>query len=54
MMNIGLHPHVIGQPFRIRALKEFLNYVKGFDDVWFAKREEIAEWYLENHASHIG
>ena len=53
MMNIGLHPHVIGQPFRIRALQEFLSYVRGFDDVWFAKREEIADWYLENHESHI-
>jgi peptidoglycan/xylan/chitin deacetylase (PgdA/CDA1 family) len=53
-MNIGLHPHVIGQPFRIRALRDFLAYVKRFDDVWFATREEIAEWYLDNHASHIG
>lgn len=54
MMNIGLHPHVIGQPFRIRALQDFLAYVKGFDGVWFATREEIADFYLENHASHIG
>jgi len=53
LMNVGLHPHVIGQPFRIRALREFIEYVKGFPDVWWAKREEIAEWYLENHASHI-
>ena len=53
-MNIGLHPHVIGQPFRIRALRDFLDYAKNFDDVWFATREEIAEWYLENHSSHIG
>ena len=53
-MNIGLHPHVIGQPFRIRALRDFLDYAKKFDDVWFATREEIAEWYLENHSSHIG
>ena len=52
-MNIGLHPHVIGQPFRIRALTMFLDYVKQFDDVWFATREEIAQWYLQNHASHI-
>lgn len=52
-MNIGLHPHVIGQPFRIRALKEFLEYAKGFDDIWFATREEIATWYIENHGSHI-
>lgn len=52
-MNIGLHPHVIGQPYRIRALRDFIRYAKTFDDVWFATREEIAEWYLENHRSHI-
>ena len=52
-MNIGLHPHVIGQPFRIRALRDFIRYAKQFDGVWFATREEIAEWYLQNHASHI-
>ena len=52
-MNIGLHPHVIGQPFRIRALRDFLRYAKQFDDVWFATREEIADWYLEHHHEHI-
>ena len=52
-MNIGLHPHVIGQPFRIRALRDFIRYAKQFDDIWFATREEIAEWYLQNHADHI-
>jgi allantoinase len=45
-MCIGLHPHVIGQPFRIRALSQFLDYARQFDDVWFATREEIAEWIL--------
>jgi len=53
-MNIGLHPHVIGQPFRIRALREFIAYANSYPDVWWATREEIAEWYLRNHASHIG
>ena len=52
-MNIGLHPHVIGQPYRIRALRDFIRYAKTFDDVWWATREEIAEWYLENHEDHI-
>lgn len=52
-MNIGLHPHVIGQPFRIRALRDFIRYAKSFDGVWFATREEIAEWYLRNHHLHI-
>jgi peptidoglycan/xylan/chitin deacetylase (PgdA/CDA1 family) len=53
-MNIGLHPHVIGQPFRIRALRDFIRYAKQFEGAWFATREEIAEWYLQNHDSHIG
>jgi hypothetical protein len=46
-------PHVIGQPHRIRAFREFLQYAKGFPDVWWTTREEIAQWYLQNHSSHI-
>ena len=53
LMNIGLHPHVIGQPFRIRALREFVDYAKSFPDVWWATREDIAEYYLANHSDHI-
>ena len=53
IMNFGLHPHVIGMPYRIRALAEFLDYVKGFDAVWFPTRAEIADWYLANHKKHI-
>jgi allantoinase len=52
-MNVGLHPHVIGQPFRIRALRDFIEYAKQFDDIWFATREEIAAWYVDHHAEHI-
>jgi peptidoglycan/xylan/chitin deacetylase (PgdA/CDA1 family) len=48
------HPHIIGRAFRVRALREFLDYVKMFDGVWWATREEIADWYLANHARHIG
>ena len=54
IMNFGMHPHVMGQAYRIRALRDFLNYITGFKEVWFPKREEIAEWYMLNHANHIG
>jgi peptidoglycan/xylan/chitin deacetylase (PgdA/CDA1 family) len=54
IMSIGLHPHIIGRAFRARALREFLDYVRRFEGVWWATREEIADWYLANHASHIG
>jgi hypothetical protein len=51
--RIGVHPHVIGQPFRIRALQDFIAYAKGFGDVWFATREEIVRCYLKNDHTHI-
>lgn len=53
LMNVGLHPHIIGVPHRIRALREFLAYAKSLDGVWWPTREEIAAFYLANHASHI-
>ncbi len=53
IMNVGLHPHVSGRAYRIRALKEFLEYAKTLDGIWWATREEIAEWYLANHESHF-
>lgn len=53
MMNLGLHPHVSGRAYRTRAVREFLNYAKSLDGVWFATREEIAEWYLQNCDGHI-
>lgn len=53
LMNIGVHPHVIGQPFRIRALREFLAYAKGRPGIWWATREDIADWYLAHHQDHI-
>ena len=53
IMNVGLHPHVSGRAHRVRALREFLEHAKSLPGVWFAKREEIAEWYLQNHEKHI-
>jgi peptidoglycan/xylan/chitin deacetylase (PgdA/CDA1 family) len=53
LMNVGLHPHVIGVPHRIRALAEFLAYAKSHDDVWWTTREELARWYLANADAHI-
>lgn len=53
LMNVGLHPHVIGQPHRIGALRNFIEYAQSHKDVWLPSREEIAAWYLDHHASHI-
>lgn len=53
IMNLGIHSHVSGRAHRIRALREFIETAKSLPGVWWATREEIAAWYLENHASHI-
>jgi allantoinase len=48
MMTVGLHNRIIGRPGRIVALRRFLEYIGGFDDVWVATREQIARHWIEN------
>jgi allantoinase len=47
LMNIGLHPHVSGRAYRVRALREFLEFARALDGVWWATREQVATWYTE-------
>ena len=54
MMSIGLHPRFMGQPSRAHALKEFLMYALDRGSVWFARRLDIAEWWLEHHGEFQG
>lgn len=54
LMNVGLHPHVIGRAHRVRGLREFIEHAKSLPHVWWPTREELARWYLANHESHIG
>ena len=49
MMSVGLHPRIIGRPGRISGLRGFIEYAKNRSDVWFATREEIARWWIEQH-----
>ena len=49
MMTIGLHNRIAGRPGRAKALDEFLAYAKGYKNVWFARRVEIAQWWLNHY-----
>lgn len=53
LMNVGLHPHVSGRAYRVRAIREFLEYAKSLDGVWWPTREELARWYLANSEGHM-
>jgi peptidoglycan/xylan/chitin deacetylase (PgdA/CDA1 family) len=51
MMSIGLHPRWVGQAGRASALREFIEHALGRGQVWFAKRADIARWWIEHHES---
>ena len=49
MMSVGLHCRLAGRPGRFAALKRFVDYARGHDDVWFARRIDIARHWREHH-----
>ncbi|MEM9433012.1 MAG: allantoinase PuuE [Pseudomonadota bacterium] len=53
MMSIGLHCRLAGRPGRIMALQRFLDYAASRDDVWFARRIDIARHWSETHRPEV-
>jgi allantoinase len=49
MMSVGLHARLAGRPGRAAALARFLDYVGGRDDVWIARRIDIARHWIATH-----
>lgn len=51
MMSIGLHCRLAGRPGRSASLERFLDYASSFEDVWFARRIDIANHWAQKHKS---
>ena len=49
MLSIGLHCRVVGRPARAAALARFLDYVQSHDQVWIARRIDIANHWRTTH-----
>ena len=49
LIDALVHAHIGGRPNIIGVFGECIRYAKGFKDVWFCTKGEIAEWYLENY-----
>ncbi len=43
---LTMHPFVSGRPSRVLLLERMIEYINGFDGVWWATLEEIAEYCL--------
>lgn len=50
MMTVGLHPRLVGQPGRASGLKQFIEHCTGKGGVWFCRRLDLAQWWLDHHA----
>ena len=49
MLSVGLHCRLVGRPGRAAALARFLDYVASHENVWIAKRIDIARHWIRRH-----
>ena len=49
MMSVGLHGRIAGRPGRAHAVARFLDHMLAHDDVWVARRIDIARHWLKVH-----
>ena len=49
MMSVGLHCRLAGRAGRTSALRRFLEYVIDHDEVWVARRIDIARHWRQTH-----
>ena len=54
LLSIGLHDRLIGRPGRCRGLIKLLEYMRGFDRVWFCRGIDIAEHWREKFPPKTG
>ena len=49
MFKYQNHPTVVGRAHRSIYFDRFLEYMKGHDGVWFARIDEVADWWLSHY-----
>jgi peptidoglycan/xylan/chitin deacetylase (PgdA/CDA1 family) len=49
LFTLVMHPQLSGRPSRVLMLKEFMDYVKGFDDVWLPRPIDVVEHWRSEH-----
>ncbi len=49
MMSVGLHCRLAGRPGRAAAVRRFLDHVTAHDNVWIARRIDVARHWRKTH-----
>jgi allantoinase len=50
LLNLTLHTHFGARPPMAAMLHAILKYMRGFDDVWFTRHDELARHVLARWA----
>jgi hypothetical protein len=48
MMVIGLHERLSGHASRVRVLDRVLTRLREHDDLWWARKDQIAQWVFDH------
>src|SRR6516162_2789647 len=51
IMVISLHDRISGHAGRVRVLDRFLGYAKSKPGVWFARKDQIADWAIKTRGT---
>lgn len=51
LIDALVHAHIGGRPNIVGVFEECIRYAKGFKDVWFCTKGEIAKWYLDRYVN---
>jgi peptidoglycan-N-acetylglucosamine deacetylase len=49
LFTLVMHPQLSGRPSRVLMLKEFIDYVKGFEGVWLPRPIDVVEYWRSEH-----
>lgn len=53
VMCIALHPYWVGQPHRLRRLRNAIEYILSHPGIWIATAGEITDWFVAEHLPAI-
>jgi peptidoglycan/xylan/chitin deacetylase (PgdA/CDA1 family) len=53
VMNVAVHPFIMGQPHRIGALAKALEYIRSHEGVWCATGSQIVDWYRQQQSKDM-
>lgn len=45
---LTMHPQLSGHPSRLRALRDFISFLKNVDGVWLAQCQQVARHWMES------